>query len=187
MRCARMRPRVTRRAREICSAIRISRAPTARSPRRPRRVLRSDIARTIDAYFRRIGGCCRSRTSRRTGANGLTRWSVPTACRCLRDGCNTQGWRPSDAQHPGEFRSALDGLPIRESIHTQAERSDWPTDRARHYADRFLGRADRMAEFQGLRSRAAKLIRGSGSRDAVRDDTPDRGDTTYLTVPTRAG
>ena len=136
-----------------------------------------DIARAIDAYFRRIGGWLSLEDLKAHSERmGRPAGQLLPRCRCLCDGCQYAGaGDPSDAQHPGEFRSALDGLPIRrvDSHASGGEATGLRGPRPPLCGSGFLGRPDRMAEFQGLRSRAGQADpAGSGSRERASTTTP---------------
>ncbi|HEV2746060.1 MAG TPA: gamma-glutamyltransferase family protein [Allosphingosinicella sp.] len=151
-----------------------------------------DIARTIEAYFKRIGGWL----SRADLAAHESEWTEPftTDYRGVgvhAIGANTQGiatlqmlniLERFDMRQAG-FQSAL-------SIHLQAEAKRLAyEDRARFYADPNFSKvpAEWLVSKDYARERA-KLIRPDRINRQVRPGkAPSRGDTTYFSVADRDG
>jgi gamma-glutamyltranspeptidase/glutathione hydrolase len=150
------------------------------------------IARTIDAYFRRIGGWLSSADL----AAHRSEWTEPfmTTYRGVgvhSIGANTQGiatlqilniLENFDLERAG-FQSPL-------SIHLQAEAKRLAyEDRARYYADpNFAKIPTRWLVSKEYAAQRAKLIRPDRINDQVRPGrAPSRGDTTYFTVADKDG
>ena len=151
-----------------------------------------DIARTIDAYFRRIGGWL----SLEDLKAHRSEWVDPLVSSyrgvdVYAMGANTQGLATLQMLNILEnFDLRSMGFQSAESIHTQAEAKRLAyEDRARHYADPdFSDVPTAWLNSKAYAAERAKLIRPDRVRaSALRDDTPDRGDTTYLTVADASG
>ena len=151
-----------------------------------------DIARTIDAYFRRIGGWL----SYADLAAHKSKWTQPYSTDYRGVGVhaigeNTQGLatlqmlnilEQFDLKGAG-FQSAL-------SIHLQAEAKRLAyEDRGRYYADPDF--SDVPADWlvsKAYAAERAKLIRPDRINDQVRPgEAPSRGDTTYFSVADQDG
>ncbi|CAA9494240.1 MAG: Gamma-glutamyltranspeptidase @ Glutathione hydrolase [uncultured Sphingomonadaceae bacterium] len=151
-----------------------------------------EIARTIDAYFRRIGGWL----SRADLAIHRSNWTEPVATtyRGVRIHAlaeNTQGLATLQMLNILErFDMAGAGFQSPSSIHLQAEAKRLAyEDRARYYADPEFARVPTawLASKEYAADRA-KLIRRDRINDAVRPGrAPSRGDTTYFTVADKDG
>ena len=151
-----------------------------------------EIARTIDAYFRRIGGWL----SRSDLAAHRSEWTEPhmTDYRGVgvhAIGVNTQGIATLQILNILEnFDLKGAGFQSPLSIHLQAEAKRLAyEDRARFYADPSFA----QVPFQWLVSKEyaaqrAKLIRPDRLMDNVRPgQAPSRGDTTYFSVADKDG
>jgi gamma-glutamyltranspeptidase/glutathione hydrolase len=150
------------------------------------------IARTIEAYFRRIGGWM----SRTDLAEHQSEWTEPhmTSYRGVGVhalGANTQGIATLQILNILEnFDLRAAGFQSPLSIHLQAEAKRLAyEDRARFYADPSFARVP----FEWLISKEyaaqrAKLIRPGRLNGNVRPgQAPSRGDTTYFTVADKDG
>ncbi|PWG03838.1 gamma-glutamyltransferase family protein [Sphingosinicella humi] len=151
-----------------------------------------DIARAIDAYFKRIGGWL----SYADLAAHQSKWTQPysTDYRGVRVhaiGENTQGLATLQMLNILEhFDLKGAGFQSPLSIHLQAEAKRLAyEDRARYYADPDL--VDVPADWlvsKAYAAQRAKLIRPDRINDKIRPgDAPSRGDTTYFSVADRDG
>ena len=151
-----------------------------------------DIARTIEAYFRRIGGWM----TRADVAAHKSNWSEPaaTSYRGVRVHAiaeNTQGLATL------QMLNMLEGFDMREagfqtplSIHLGAEAKRLAfEDRARWYGDPNFSRMPvEWLISKDYAAERAKLIRPDRINPQVRPgEAPSRGDTTYFTVADRNG
>jgi gamma-glutamyltranspeptidase/glutathione hydrolase len=153
---------------------------------------KGDIAKTIDAYFRRIGGWLRAEDL----AAHKGEWIEPhktdyrgVGVHAL--GANTQGiatlqmlniLEHFDLEGAG-FQSAL-------SIHLQAEAKRLAyEDRARYYADPHFSKVPvEWLVSKEYAAERAKLIRPDRVNDNVRPgNAPSKGDTTYFTCADKDG
>lgn len=150
------------------------------------------IARTIDAYFRRIGGWL----SHSDLAAHRSEWTDPfmtdyrgVGVHAL--GVNTQGLATIQLLNILEqFDMRKEGFQSARSIHLQAEAKRLAyEDRARYYADPKF--SDIPAEWlvsKAYAAERAKLIRPDRINDSVKPgQAPSRGDTTYFTVADKDG
>lgn len=151
-----------------------------------------DIARTIDAYFKRIGGWL----SYADLAAHKSKWTQPYATdyrnvRVHAIGENTQGLATLQILNILEhFDLKGAGFQSPLSIHLQAEAKRLAyEDRARYYADPDV--VDVPADWlvsKAYAAERAKLIRPDRINDKVRPgDAPSRGDTTYFSVADKDG
>ena len=152
----------------------------------------SDIARTIEAYFKRIGGWM----TRRDLAEHRSEWSEPfvtdyrgVGVHAL--GANTQGIATLQMLNIVEqFDMKGAGFQTPLSIHLQAEAKRLAyEDRARYYADPNFSKVPAAwlvsKEYAAQR---ARLIRPDRINPNVRPGkAPSRGDTTYFTVADAQG
>ncbi len=150
------------------------------------------IARTIEAYFRRIGGWM----TRADLAAHESEWSEPvsTAYRGVQVhaiGANTQGiatLQMLNMLETFDMKSAGFQTPL--SIHLQAEAKRLAyEDRARYYGDPDFSRIPtEWLVSKAYAAERAKLIRPDRINPDVRPgEAPSRGDTTYFSVADRWG
>ncbi|SMF65986.1 gamma-glutamyltransferase family protein [Allosphingosinicella indica] len=151
-----------------------------------------EIARTIDAYFKRIGGWM----DRADLAAHRSNWSEPfatdyrgTTVHAI--GENTQGLATLQMLNMLErFDMKAAGFQSARSIHLQAEAKRLAyEDRARHYADPAAVRVpEQWLVSKAYAAERAKLIRPDRINRSVRPgNAPSHGDTTYFTVADRDG
>ncbi|HEX8257965.1 MAG TPA: gamma-glutamyltransferase family protein [Allosphingosinicella sp.] len=151
-----------------------------------------DIARTIEAYFKRIGGWM----TRADLAAHESEWTEPLATdyrgvRVHAIGANTQGLATLQMLNILErFDMKQAGFQSPLSIHLQAEAKRLAyEDRARFYADPNFSRipTDWLVS-KDYAAERAKLIRPDRINPNVRPgQAPSRGDTTYFTVADKDG
>ena len=151
-----------------------------------------EIARTIEAYFRRIGGWM----TRADLAAHRSEWTEPLATTYRgvsvhAIGANTQGIATLQILNILEnFDMKGAGFQSTLSIHLQAEAKRLAyEDRARYYADPAFARipTDWLIS-KDYAAKRAKLIRPNRLMDDVRPgQAPSRGDTTYFTVADKEG
>ena len=151
-----------------------------------------DIARTIEAYFKRIGGWM----TRADLAAHESEWSEPLATdyrgvRVHAIGANTQGLATLQMLNILErFDMKQAGFQSPLSIHLQAEAKRLAyEDRARYYADPNFSRIPTgWMVSKDYAAERAKLIRPDRINPNVRPgQAPSRGDTTYFTVADKDG
>ena len=151
-----------------------------------------DIARTIEAYFRRIGGWM----TRADLAAHQSEWTEPasTTYRGVTVhaiGANTQGIATLQMLNMLEtFDMKEAGFQTPLSIHLQAEAKRLAyEDRARYYGDPAFSRmpTDWLVS-KDYAAERARLIRPDRINPTVRPgDAPSQGDTTYFSVADRNG
>lgn len=150
------------------------------------------IARTIEAYFRRIGGWM----NRADLAEHESEWSEPVATgyrgvQVHAIGANTQGIATLQMLNMLEtFDMKGAGFQTPLSIHLQAEAKRLAyEDRARYYADPDFSRIPtEWLVSKDYAAERARLIRPDRINAAVRPgEAPSRGDTTYFSVADRWG
>ncbi|HLL31005.1 MAG TPA: gamma-glutamyltransferase family protein [Allosphingosinicella sp.] len=150
------------------------------------------IARTIEAYFRRIGGWL----TRADLAAHQSEWSEPVATSYRgvavhAIGANTQGIATLQMLNMLEtFDMKGAGFQTPLSIHLQAEAKRLAyEDRARYYGDPEFSRIPtEWLVSKEYAAERAKLIRPDRINAAVRPgEAPSRGDTTYFSVADRWG
>ena len=151
-----------------------------------------EIARTIETYFKRIGGWM----TRADLAEHRSEWSEPVATR-YRDvtvhaiGANTQGIATLQMLNMLErFDMRAAGFQSPQSIHLQAEAKRLAyEDRARYYADPNFSRIPvEWLVSKDYAAERARLIRPDRINTTVRPgQAPSRGDTTYFTVADKDG
>jgi gamma-glutamyltranspeptidase/glutathione hydrolase len=150
------------------------------------------IARTIEAYFARIGGWM----TRADLASHESEWSEPvsTAYRGVQVhaiGANTQGIATLQMLNMLEtFDMKGAGFQTPLSIHLQAEAKRLAyEDRARYYGDPDFSRLPtEWLVSKDYAAQRAKLIRPDRINAEVRPgEAPSRGDTTYFSVADRSG
>ncbi len=151
-----------------------------------------DIARTIERYFKRIGGwLCREDLREHR-----SEWVEPlvTSYRGIEVyamGANTQGLATLEMLNILEnFDLRAMGFQSAASIHVQAEAKRLAyEDRARYYADpRFADVPVEWLSSKGYAAERAKLIRTDRILPRVHPGAvPGGGDTTYLTVADSSG
>jgi gamma-glutamyltranspeptidase/glutathione hydrolase len=150
------------------------------------------IARTIEAYFRRIGGWM----TRADLAAHRSEWSDPhmTTYRGVgvhAIGANTQGIATLQILNILEnFEIGRAGFQSPLSIHLQAEAKRLAyEDRARYYADPDFARVPvEWLISKDYAAQRAKLIRPNRLMDNVRPgQAPSRGDTTYFSCADKDG
>jgi gamma-glutamyltranspeptidase/glutathione hydrolase len=150
------------------------------------------IARTIEAYFRRIGGWM----TRADLASHESEWSEPvsTSYRGVQVhaiAANTQGiatLQMLNMLETFDMKSAGFQTPL--SIHLQAEAKRLAyEDRARYYGDPDFSRIPtEWLVSKAYSAERAKLIRPDRiNRDVRPGEAPSRGDTTYFSVADRSG
>jgi len=148
---------------------------------------KGDIARTIEAYFKRIGGWM----TRADLAAHHSEWTVPYATdyrgvRVHAIGANTQGIATLEMLNLLEhFDLRGAGFQSAQSIHLQAEAKRLAyEDRARYYADPSFSKVP--AEYlvsKAYAAERAKLIDPRRINPNVHPgQAPSHGDTTYFTV-----
>jgi gamma-glutamyltranspeptidase/glutathione hydrolase len=151
-----------------------------------------EIARTIDGYFRRIGGWL----TRDDMAAHRSEWSEPltTDYRGVTVhaiGANTQGAATLQMLNMIEhFDMRAEGFLSPRAIHIQAEAKRLAyEDRARHYADPdYAGTPFEWLVSKDYAVERARLIRPDRINPDVRPGTaPGRGDTTYFSCADRWG
>ena len=151
-----------------------------------------EIARTIEAYFKRIGGWM----TRADLAAHKSEWTEPltTTYRGVgvhAIGANTQGVATLQMLNMIErFDMKAAGFQSAPSIHLQAEAKRLAyEDRARYYADPdFANIPNEWLISKEYAAERAKLIRPDRINPDVRPgQAPSRGDTTYLTVADKDG
>ena len=151
-----------------------------------------EIARTIEAYFRRIGGWM----TRADLAAHQSEWSEPVATSYRgvavhAIGANTQGIATLQMLNMLEtFDMKGAGFQTPLSIHLQAEAKRLAyEDRARYYGDPEFSRIPtEWLVSKEYAAERAKLIRPDRINAAVRPgEAPSRGDTTYFSVADRWG
>ncbi|KKC27899.1 gamma-glutamyltransferase family protein [Sphingomonas sp. SRS2] len=153
---------------------------------------KGDIAKTIDAYFRRIGGWLR----REDLAAHKGEWIEPhktdyrgVGVHAL--GANTQGIATLQMLNILEhFDLEGAGFQSARSIHLQAEAKRLAyEDRARYYADpRFAQVPTEWLVSKDYAAERAKLIRPDSIMKTVRPgQAPSKGDTTYFTCADKDG
>ena len=162
---------------------------------RPRRLLRGRDRRTIDAYFRRIGGWLRRRGPRRPSqrmGRAATR-PIIAASTSMRLAPNTPGHRdPADAQHDREVRHArlwASSRRSRSTIAVEAKRLAYE-DRARYYADPHFASVPvewLISKDYARRARRADPARPGHPRSGHPGEAPSHGDTTYFSVADEDG
>jgi gamma-glutamyltranspeptidase/glutathione hydrolase len=150
------------------------------------------IAQAIDGYFKRIGGWLSLEDLRAHRSE----WVDPLVSSyrgvdVYAMGANTQGLATLQMLNILEnFDLRAMGFQSAESIHTQAEAKRLVyEDRARHYADPdFSNIPIERLNSKAYAAERAKLIRPDRLRAAGRrDEAPNHGDTTYLTVADSSG
>jgi gamma-glutamyltranspeptidase/glutathione hydrolase len=151
-----------------------------------------DIARTIESYFKRIGGWM----TRADLAAHASEWTEPVATdyrgvRVHAIGANTQGLATLQMLNILErFDMKQAGFQSPLSIHLQAEAKRLAyEDRARYYADPNFSRIPTTwLVSKDYAAERAKLIRPDRINPNVRPgQAPSRGDTTYFTVADKDG
>ncbi|WP_294392558.1 gamma-glutamyltransferase family protein [uncultured Sphingomonas sp.] len=153
---------------------------------------KGDIARTIDAYFRRIGGWLRAEDL----AAHRSEWVTPyrtdyrgTGVYAL--GANTQGIATLQMLNILEhFDLGKEGFQSPASIHLQAEAKRLAyEDRARFYADPHFSKVPvEWLISKDYAAQRAKLIRRDRILSPVYPgQAPSRGDTTYFTCADKDG
>ncbi|HEX8194294.1 MAG TPA: gamma-glutamyltransferase family protein [Allosphingosinicella sp.] len=151
-----------------------------------------EIARTIETYFRRIGGWM----TRADLAAHQSKWSEPLATTYRgvtvhAIGANTQGIATLQMLNMLErFDMKEAGFQTPLSIHLQAEAKRLAyEDRARYYGDPDFSRMpSEWLVSKDYAAERARLIRPDRINPEVRPgDAPSRGDTTYFSVADRHG